>query len=365
MEGTKPQNQTQEKSSPLTCYFWVRDEFLPAAQCTPAQAGTLLALAGYADPDGSNSRPGRPNLMRATKYDRDTIREAIKFWLGHKSGVLVEVSRGNGKTHASVFSIIMMPDVGQSKGADAKTKGAGHPPLTGEQNKERGGPDAPLDEKEAAKGRERGGEGAEHPPIPSTVVPNSKSSSPAGTSSTDGTSDDDLRFEKARDAFLAKTVGPKDELAAALDLFRERSRHNGNEPVRNWKAYFETCFANFLDSDWKTVRDRLARAAKVLALTSPEAKAKAQRLWTAAKETGWNNSEFSDFLFREFHQPLQPTVESLAQLSEWDYQTALTRFRRPPDSLCKECGQRGCEHLRAERERWLAPLRQSVQRNIR
>lgn len=356
MAETTERNQAQEKSSPLTCYFWTRDDFLPTVECTSAQANILLALAGYGNPDGSNCRPGRPKLMRTTKYDRDTIREAINFWLSHPSRVLLRTFKGNGKTHASVYTVVM-PNDSQPKGADADPKGADQTPLN---DGERGGVDAPSDPKGADKGRERGGKGADSPPIPNTEVPNTNSSSHADSSCSGETSDDDLKFSKAKTEFLAKAPGPKDELAEALDLIRDRSRDNGNKPIRNWTAYFKECIANFLDSDWKVVRDRLARAAKARALSSPEAKAKGKLLYDTAIEHGWTHREFGSLLYHDFNQPIQPTVASIAQLSEWDYQAALTRFQQPPESICRECGQRGCEHLRAERERLFAELRKQM-----
>jgi hypothetical protein len=352
-------NQTKEKSSPLTCYFWTRDDFLPTVECTSAQANILLALAGYANPDGTSSRPGRLKLMLTTKYDRDTIREAINFWLSHPSHVLLRTFKGNGKTHASVYRIVM-PDDGQPKGADADPKRAEQTPL---KDGQRGGVDAPSDPKGADKGRERGGKGADSPPIPYTEVPstdNSKSSSQESASSSDGSAsgDDELKFEKAKAKILAEYLGPKDECAAALDLIRERVKTNGNQPVRYWPTYLEKSLREFLPTDWNVVRTRLARAAEVKRLSSPEARAKAQHLYKTATDHNWIKDEFDDLLFREFNLTIPPTIESIARLSELDYQTALTRFQQPPETICKECGQRGCEHLRAERERMLASVRQ-------
>jgi hypothetical protein len=344
-------NHVKEKSSPLTCYFWTRDDFLPTVECTSAQANILLALAGFANPDGTSSRPGRLNLMRTTKYDRDTIRQAINFWLSHPSRVLLRTFKGNGKTHASVYRILM---------PNTDSKGAEQTPLIAN---ERGGVDAPSDVKGADKGRERGGKGADSPPIPNTEVPSTNSSSHADASNSDGTTDDDLKFSKAKADFLARASGPKDELDEALELIRYRADTNGNQPIRNWPAYFKECLANFLDSDWKTVRVRIERAAKSRALSSPQAKAKAQHLHKTAIDHGWTDREFTSLLHHDFGLSIQPTVASIAQLSEWDYQAALTRFHQPPETICNQCGQRGCEHLRAEKERWLAEARQRMQKS--
>jgi hypothetical protein len=258
-----------------------------------------------------------------------------------------------------------MPDDGQPKGADADPKGAEQTPLTDGQ---RGGVDAPLGDKGADKGRERGGKGADSPPIPYTEVPgtdNSKSSSQESTSSSDGSAsgDDELKFQKAKAKILAEHLGPKDECAAALDLIRERVKTNGNQPVRYWPTYLEKSLRAFLPSDWNVVRTRLARAAEAKRLSSPEAQAKAQHLYKTAKDHNWIQDEFDDLLFREFNQPLRPTIESIARLSELDYQTALTRFQQPPDTICKECGQRDCQHLRAAKEHFMAELRRRMQKS--
>ena len=335
-------NQAQEKSSPLTAYFWIRDEFLPQTECTSAQANILLALAGYADPDGSNVRPGRLNLTRATKYDRDTVREAINFWLRHSSAVLVRISQGNGKTHASVYRILLPDTV--PKGADADFKGADQTPLSNAKGAEQ----TPL---QTPKGRERGGKGADSPPIPSTEHLNSKSSSHTTASSSDGSAsgDDELRFQKAKANFLAKTPGHKGELAEALELIRDRSTTNGNQPVRNWQAYFKECLANFLDPDWTIVRGRIERAAKQRQETSPEAKEKARLFVNTAREHNWDDAELRWLLREDFH--VEFTIAGIAQLSDWDYATATTRVSQPPETACRECGGRGCEHILAERRR--------------
>jgi hypothetical protein len=141
LDENTERNQAQEKSSPLTCYFWIRDDFLRTVECTSAQANILIALAGFSNPDGSNIRPGRPNLIRITKYDRDTIRQAINFWLSHPSRVLLRTFKGNGKTHASVYRILM---------PETDSKGADQTPLP---HNERGGVDAPSGLKGAEKGR--------------------------------------------------------------------------------------------------------------------------------------------------------------------------------------------------------------------
>jgi hypothetical protein len=205
-------------------------------------------------------------------------------------------------------------------------------------------------------------------PIPPAPESDAKSggSSLKGSSlknSSSPESDDELRFLKAKAKFLADATGPKDQIAGALDLIRERVCTNGNQPVRNWNAYLKECLANFLDSDWKTVHDRIARAAKAQALSSPEAKAKAQHLHKTAMDHGWTQSEFDSLLRYDFDQPIRPTVASIAQLSELAYQAALTRFQQPPESICKQCGQRGCEHLRAEHNRSMAELRQRLEKS--
>jgi hypothetical protein len=349
--GDDESRMSNEKPSKLTAYFWVRDQFLPETECSPADASVLSALAGYGNPDGTSIRPGNPRLMATTKLSKSQIKLSIDRWLRHPSGVLVEVSPGCGRKHAAVFRIRMFA---------VESKGVHGEPLY---NEEKGQTETPLDEKGGRKGVssdvERGQEWGQ--PLPPTEVPSiteSSSVASASTSSSYGTSDDDLKFSKAKTDFLAKAPGPKDELAEALDLIRDRARDNGNKPIRNWPAYFKESLANFLDSDWKAVRDRLARAAKARSLSSPEAKAKAQRLHKTAIDRGWTDLEFGSLLHHDFGQPIQPTVASIAQLSEWNYLVVLTRFQQPPPSICTECGQRGCEHLRTERERFVAECRQ-------
>jgi hypothetical protein len=354
--GDDENRMSNEKPSKLTAYFWVRDQFLPETECSPADASVLSALAGYGNPDGTSVRPGNPRLMATTKLSKSQIKLSIDRWLRHPSGVLVEVSPGCGRKHAAVFCIRMFA---------VESKGVNHQPLS---NAERGQTETPLNEKGVKKGvspdAERGQERGQ--PLTPTEVPSITESSSVtfdSASRSDGTSDDELKFLKAKTEYLAKAPGPKDELSEALDLIRDRSRDNGNQPIRNWPAYFKECLANFLDSDWKTVRVRIERAAKARALSSPEAKAKAQHLHKTATDHGWIDREFSSLLHHDFGLPIQPTVASIAQLSEWDYQAALTRFQQPPETICKECGQRGCEHLRAEKERWLAEARQRMQKS--
>jgi len=116
----------------------------------------LLALAGYANPDGTSIRPGRPNLMRATKFDRDTIREAIKFWLRHESGVLIEREKGDGRGHASVFEMVMPTE--ENKGGDDDSKGADEPPHSTQEGADTPHHSGKGGDKGADSNPERGGE---------------------------------------------------------------------------------------------------------------------------------------------------------------------------------------------------------------
>lgn len=93
--------------SKLTCYFWIRDQFLPETECSAAEASVLLALAGYGNPDGTSIRPGNPNLIAMTKVGLSTVKRALNFWKQHESGVLVAVTKGGGSGHATVFRIHM------------------------------------------------------------------------------------------------------------------------------------------------------------------------------------------------------------------------------------------------------------------
>jgi hypothetical protein len=168
-----------------------------------------------------------------------------------------------------------------------------------------------------------------------------------------------LKFSKAKTDLLAKVSGPKDELADALELIRDRATTNGNQPIRNWTAYLKKCLSEFLDSDWNTVRTRLARAAKAAGLSSPEAKAKAALLQKTAHDHDWTDQEFAALLRYDFGVHTV-SVSAIAQLSEWDYQTALARVQQPPPSVCPECGGRNCEHQRAERQRFTEELRRTL-----
>lgn len=64
--------------------------------------------------------------------------------------------------------------------------------------------------------------------------------------------DDDSKFQKAKAKILNDALGPKDQIAAALELIRERT--NG-KPVSDWKAYLKKSLSAF---DWDAARVRLA-----------------------------------------------------------------------------------------------------------
>lgn len=308
------------KPGPLTCYFWVRDQFLPATECTAAAASVLLTLAGYASPDGSNVRPGKKNLMRVTKLDRDTVRNAIKFWKSHASGVLVEVVRGMGSGHTSVFQIIM-----RERGVPSAPSKDG-----------KGVPSAPLEEKGADSTEKRGGEGADVPAP--TVLPKKNTE----------------EEEAASAAFAA--IGQKPFGKELRKVWPEMWRTAGPDP--DWIDRMERTVNTIGTKNTPSLFFQIKRKVETgelkikpyIAPLSPDAIAKAEQLWSVAKDHDWTKEEFAECLRSDYGiRPL--TVENIAKLSEENYQAALLRFQRYPPERCEECGEHGqCEHKRAAGE---------------
>jgi len=155
---------SKNKTSPLLCFFWVRDQFLPETVCTAAHASVLLALASFANPNGSSIRPGNLRLMAVTKLSESELKRAIRSWKKHPSGVLREQSTGNGQGHASEFCIHMF-DV-EPKGVPVDPlQGVHTEPLQGEQRgSERGSRRTPSDAKGVHEGVHEGVHVHEPPP---------------------------------------------------------------------------------------------------------------------------------------------------------------------------------------------------------
>jgi len=95
-------------------------------------------------------------------------------------------------------------------------------------------------------------------------------------------------------------------------------------------------------------------------VASPEDQAKAQWLWTTAKTSGWTRDEFCALLHYDFETSTQVDTFDIARLPELQYQAALTQFQQPPESVCRECGKRGCPHRRSEVHDMVRELREKV-----
>ena len=265
--AAREKNARQSMSSPgkskLTCYFWVRDQFLPETECSSSEASVLLQLAGYGNPDGTCIRPGNPNLVAVTKLERSTVKDAIKFWLHHSAGVLIEESKGGGRGHAAVFSIRMFniepkrvsssPVSSQERVAEnplSDNKGVHQPPVSHEKGVERGG--------------ERGGErGRGATP---TELPNYRKDLSGRNHHQDhcGKPDDDyhqklLGFKT--DVLKRSQDDSQGTIAVALDILIERFEVIG---IRvNSAAYFEKALSEFVKSpqDMQLVKERLHHGA--------------------------------------------------------------------------------------------------------
>jgi len=97
------------QKSKLTALFFVRDNVLPYAKCPPSYRSILLLLASYANPDGTRVFQSSRSISALLGFDRNTVREAIKFWL--RQDILILVEPGNGRGHANEYAIRMEAEV--------------------------------------------------------------------------------------------------------------------------------------------------------------------------------------------------------------------------------------------------------------
>jgi hypothetical protein len=108
--------------SKLTALFYVRDQVLRNVNCTGEEAAVLLALASYANPDGSNVWPGEVNLASLLRLSKRTIQRALQAW--EELNIIKCLRRGCGAGHASVYRIVLpkkkvshaSPFIGTTKG---------------------------------------------------------------------------------------------------------------------------------------------------------------------------------------------------------------------------------------------------------
>jgi hypothetical protein len=91
--------------SVLTCFFFVRDRVLPAVKCPPSYKAVLLFLASFANPDGTSVFQSSRSIAGRLGYDRNTVRQAIHYWIEAK--VLGLVRAGNGRGHANEYRILL------------------------------------------------------------------------------------------------------------------------------------------------------------------------------------------------------------------------------------------------------------------
>jgi hypothetical protein len=337
----------EKTGKPFTCFFWTRDQFLPATDCTPAQAMVLSAFASYANPDGSSIRPGNTLLRRFTKLDRDTVRLAVKFWKEHPTRVLQEVEPSHGRGHATTYRINMF----EVKGADDKPlsddKGAYETP----HSNKKGGYGQPLsDDKGADKGadptRERGGQrGVPHAPteVPESLSPNIPEEEEAAAAALG----------------LPKSFGKPKLVKAWTHIWKTA----GENP--KWSALMEQATIDagggsrlFFDAKHKVDAEKLQVKPYVRPLT-PEEKARWNLLLKTARENYWTDVEIEEEFYVSGLD--DPTVRSIAKLSETTYQTILATFRKLPRSVCPDCFSREqCEHKRVKDEAEREKLRQRL-----
>jgi hypothetical protein len=68
-----------------------------------AQANILLALAGFADPNGSGIFASYEGLCALTRFSNGAVAGAVKYW--RKVGVLTLVQRGGGNGNANEYAV--------------------------------------------------------------------------------------------------------------------------------------------------------------------------------------------------------------------------------------------------------------------
>lgn len=98
-------------SGKLTCLFWVRDELLPACDCSPVWKAVLLYMASFADPDGSHIYHTDRSVAQGVGFARNTVRRALDHW--QKENILVKDRPGrSGRGHGPEWRILL-PQTGQ------------------------------------------------------------------------------------------------------------------------------------------------------------------------------------------------------------------------------------------------------------
>ena len=299
------------RQSPRRCFFWMRDEFLPATDCTPAQASVLLQLAGYANPDGTSIRPGNANLVLVTKYSKSEVKRAIKFWLNHPSGVLVEVSRGLGRGNATVFRIELAADAEQEETA----KRVHVEPLSGETIVPKKVQGDPFFDYERVPKRvpER---------VPGEPPPSYRSTDlHRGHSKRHPTArkpDDDTVRERAEALLMqGQDESQRPYIQRGIDLIYVRARNNGNRPRS--PNYYVKAYENLKNSlkDWEVV------------------------VWDVEHPSAYDN--------RQINNALICKAENEAARTGRDFFDVFHELRRHPDwheKIAAEVGEEGAGHRR-------------------
>ena len=78
---------------------------LPVVKCPPSYKAILLFLASFANPDGKSIFQSSRSIAGRLGYDRNTVRQAIHYWLESKVPCLVRA--GNGRGHANEYRVLL------------------------------------------------------------------------------------------------------------------------------------------------------------------------------------------------------------------------------------------------------------------
>jgi hypothetical protein len=218
--------------SVFRCLFFVRDSVLPYIKCPGSYKAVLFYLASFANPDGTQIFQSSRSIAKGIGYDRNTVRDAVQFWIQTK--FLSLVRPGNGRGHANEYRILA--ETGEPRAPYLpKKEGIAHPFM-----QERGEP-------EGDKGVNSNGERGEKTgaPFTPTESPNKHTDKPDHRPPADVPDDDDRiqkLFDEANNLLTQRGEDPV-FVSVALEFLDERSFKLGKGPPATIQWYL-TAFSN-------------------------------------------------------------------------------------------------------------------------